>query len=191
MPAQKRTTAKRSSVTRQPARAAGGRIGTPLTPARRRQLSRDLGKVVAFVSGAPARSRQGELAAAADFPSFVAGLIDGVFQAIVQASIQQMEAYGDLLKGVARSADQFAKDNVSADRARDWLSRTYTQLSDDEDDSDDENHRGSGSKRPPQGRKRRRLTPAEQRALVGAVTLLGIDRLLLPRGQRGADSKPR
>ena len=61
-----------------------------------------------------------------------------MFQAIVQASIQQLEAYGDLLKGVARSVDQFAKDNVSADRARDWLSRTYTQLSDGADDSDDE-----------------------------------------------------
>jgi hypothetical protein len=102
-----------------------------------------------------------------------------------------MEAYGDLLKGVARSADQFAKDHVSADHARDWLSRTYTQLSDDEDDSDNEDGRGSGSTRPPQGRKRRRLTPAEQRALVGAVTLLGIDRLLLPRRKRGAGSKPR
>lgn len=34
------------------------------------------------------------LLAAVDFPAFVAGLVNDVFQAIVDASAQQMEAYG-------------------------------------------------------------------------------------------------
>jgi hypothetical protein len=56
-----------------------------------------------------------------DFPAFVGGLIQNVFQAIVNASIQQMNAYGELLKSVAQTVDQFAQDNISANNARDWL----------------------------------------------------------------------
>jgi hypothetical protein len=158
---------------------------------RRRQLARDLGKVVSFVGGGQARSRQSSLATAVDFPAFVAGLIDGVFQAIVKASIEQMDAYGDLLEGVARSVDQFARDNVSAGRARDWLSQTYAELSDDTGDSGDEDDAASKGRRALRGGKRRRLTPGEQRALVGAVTLLGIDRLLLARNGRRARRETR
>ncbi|MDQ3287057.1 MAG: hypothetical protein M3Q42_02140 [Pseudomonadota bacterium] len=56
-----------------------------------------------------------------DFPAFVGGLIQNVFQAIVNASIQQMNAYGELLKSVAQTVDQFAQDNISLDDARGWL----------------------------------------------------------------------
>ena len=56
-----------------------------------------------------------------DFSSFVGGLIRNVFQAIVNASIQQMHAYGELLKSVAQTVDQFAQDNISLNNARDWL----------------------------------------------------------------------
>jgi hypothetical protein len=56
-----------------------------------------------------------------DFPAFVGGLIQNVFQAIVNASIQQMNAYGELLKSVAQTVDQFAQDNISPNNARDWL----------------------------------------------------------------------
>jgi len=62
-----------------------------------------------------------ELIGAVDFPMFVGGLIENVFQAIVNASIQQMEAYADLLKSVAQTVDQFAQDNISLNNARDWL----------------------------------------------------------------------
>ena len=41
------------------------------------------------------------------FPTFVADLIKGTFQAIVNGSIQQMEAYGSLLSNVAKTVDQF------------------------------------------------------------------------------------
>lgn len=60
-----------------------------------------------------------------DFPKFVAGLIDGVFNAIVDASIRQMEAYAELVKNVAKSVDQFMKDNVSENQARDYLADRY------------------------------------------------------------------
>ncbi|QDH70457.1 hypothetical protein [Marilutibacter alkalisoli] len=58
---------------------------------------------------------------AVDFPEFVGGLIQNVFQAIVDATIQQMRAYGELLKSVSQTVDQFASDNISLNNARDWL----------------------------------------------------------------------
>ena len=68
------------------------------------------------------------LVGSVDFPAFVGGLIQNVFQAIVTASIQQMEAYGRLLKSVAQTVDQFAQDNISQNNARDWLADKYPDL---------------------------------------------------------------
>ncbi|WP_140628255.1 hypothetical protein [Methylibium rhizosphaerae] len=59
------------------------------------------------------------------FPTFVADLIKGTFQAIVNASIQQMEAYGALLANVSKTVDQFMADNISDNNARDWLVNAY------------------------------------------------------------------
>src|SRR5262249_56154074 len=59
------------------------------------------------------------------FPTFVADLIKGTFQAIVNASIQQMEAYGTLLGNVAKTVDQFMADNITDNQARDWLAQRY------------------------------------------------------------------
>lgn len=61
------------------------------------------------------------LVAAVDFPGFVAGLIEGVFGAIVNASIEQMEAYAALIAAVAKSVDEFAKATISDESARDAL----------------------------------------------------------------------
>jgi hypothetical protein len=60
-----------------------------------------------------------------NFPRFVAGLIDGVFNAIVTSSIKQMEAYAELVKNVSKSVDQYMKDNVSENNARDYLAERY------------------------------------------------------------------
>jgi hypothetical protein len=60
-----------------------------------------------------------------NFPKFVAGLIDGVFTAIVSSSIKQMEAYAELVKNVAKSAEQYMKDNVTENNARDYLADRY------------------------------------------------------------------
>ena len=59
------------------------------------------------------------------FPTFVADLIKGTFQAIVNASIQQMEAYGNLLSNVAKTVDQFMADNITDNQARDYLVSRY------------------------------------------------------------------
>src|SRR5215831_8121500 len=73
--------------------------------------------------------RAGEVARATlnaiDFPSFVASLIQGTFQAIVDASIQQMEAYAEMLKNVASTVDRFMSDNVSDGMAKDYLADQY------------------------------------------------------------------
>jgi hypothetical protein len=60
-----------------------------------------------------------------NFPKFVAGLIDGVFNAIVDSSIKQMEAYAELVKNISKSVDQYMKDNVSENQSRDYLVNRY------------------------------------------------------------------
>jgi hypothetical protein len=67
----------------------------------------------------------GELVKKVDFPKFVSGLIQNVFQAIVDSSIQQMRAYADLLSNVAKTVDQFAQDNITPNNARDWLAERF------------------------------------------------------------------
>jgi hypothetical protein len=70
----------------------------------------------------------GNLVKTVDFPEFVSGLIQGVFQAIVDASIQQMEAYGELLAATAKSVDQFASDYVADDQAREHVAQRYPSI---------------------------------------------------------------
>jgi len=83
-------------------------------------------------TGAPgqtATGRVGEVTRATlnaiNFPEFVSSLIKGTFQAITDASIQQMEAYAELLKNVAMSLDDFMTDNISNDSARDYLADNF------------------------------------------------------------------
>ena len=66
--------------------------------------------------------------AAIDFPQFVASLIQGTFKAIVDASIQQMEAYAALLKNVAATVDRFMDDNVTEGMAKDHLANEHSWL---------------------------------------------------------------
>jgi hypothetical protein len=69
--------------------------------------------------------RAGALSDEVAFPAFVAGLIHGTFDAMVDASIRQMETYADLISSVARSLDDFTRDNVSQAQVIDWLSERY------------------------------------------------------------------
>lgn len=80
-----------------------------------------------FQAGAVKQGVQqfGELVKKVDFPQFVSGLIKGVFQAIVESSIEQMRAYGELLANVAKTVDQFAQDNITENNARDWLTQRF------------------------------------------------------------------
>lgn len=60
-----------------------------------------------------------------DFPGFVAQLVNGTFDAIVDASIRQMESYSDLVASVSKSVDQFTGENVTDNQARDWLAQKH------------------------------------------------------------------
>jgi hypothetical protein len=58
---------------------------------------------------------------AVDFPSFFAGLIQGTFQAIVDATAQQVREYAKLVADISKSVDEFTRDNVTDNQARDHL----------------------------------------------------------------------
>lgn len=77
----------------------------------------------------PATETIGGRAAAAleavDFSGFVAGLVTGTFQAIVDASVQQIREYAQLVASLARSVDDFARENVSEAQIRDWLANRH------------------------------------------------------------------
>jgi hypothetical protein len=64
---------------------------------------------------------------AVDFPSFVAQLIQGTFQAIVDATAQQVREYASLVADLAKSVDEFTRDNVTDNQARDYLVGKYPQ----------------------------------------------------------------
>ncbi len=63
-----------------------------------------------------------------NFPDFCAKLIQGVFHAIVQSSIEQMEAYGKLVSSVSKSLNQFRDENVSDNQGRDHLVEQFPDM---------------------------------------------------------------
>lgn len=71
--------------------------------------------------------RAGALSDELDFPEFVASLVHGTFDAIVDASIRQMETFADLIAAVAKPLDQFMAENVTLNQARDHLAERFPQ----------------------------------------------------------------
>lgn len=69
--------------------------------------------------------RAASVLGAVDFTSFVAGLIQGTFQAIVDASIQQVREYARLVADISKSVDEFTRDNVTDNQARDYLAERH------------------------------------------------------------------
>ena len=69
--------------------------------------------------------RTGALVNEVDFPGFVAQLVHGTFDAIVDASIRQMESYASLVAAVAKTTEQFTEENVTENQARDWVAQKY------------------------------------------------------------------
>jgi hypothetical protein len=69
--------------------------------------------------------RAGALVNEIDFPGFVSQLVNGAFDAIVDASIRQMDSYSSLVAAVAKTVDQFTEENVTLNQARDWLAQRY------------------------------------------------------------------
>lgn len=80
---------------------------------------------------APAVTQQiGDRAAAAlqavNFPGFVAALVTGTFQAIVDATAQQVREYANLVASISKSVDEFSRDNVTPNQVRDWLASRHS-----------------------------------------------------------------
>jgi hypothetical protein len=80
-----------------------------------------------FKAGAVQQATEdfGALVQKVDFPAFVSGLVKGVFQAVVDASIQQMQAYAELLSASAKSVQQFADDHITDSQVRDQIANRY------------------------------------------------------------------
>ena len=117
---------------------------TPLAGAlagRRRQAPQTAGGRFAGAGGAVAAEAGSDaftdMISKVDFPEFVSGLIDGVFNAIVTSSIKQMEAYGELVANVSKSVDQYMADNVTENNARDYLADRYPEHFEIDLDGDD------------------------------------------------------
>ncbi len=72
----------------------------------------------------------GALLQSVNFVEFVGGLIQNVYVAIVDASIKQMQAYGEMVASVAKSVDEFKRDNITANQGRDFLVDQFPDLFD-------------------------------------------------------------
>ncbi|SFL19022.1 hypothetical protein [Lysobacter sp. cf310] len=70
----------------------------------------------------------GALMNAVNFPTFVSGLINGVFHSIVTSSIEQMEAYAKLVADVSKSLNQFRDDNTTQNQGRDHLVEQFPDI---------------------------------------------------------------
>jgi hypothetical protein len=70
-------------------------------------------------------SRAGALSDEVDFPSFVAGLLSGTFDAVVDATIRQIEEFASLVSAVAKDVDSFTRDNVTPNQVRDSLAEKH------------------------------------------------------------------
>jgi hypothetical protein len=108
-----------------------------LPPDKRREVARDTVRVAAYLVDPHGLVSQefkhplltsDDLLTAVDFPSFVGNLIDGVFGAIVNATVQQMEAYAELLADVTHSVSEYGRDKISDDKSRTSLAKAFPDL---------------------------------------------------------------
>lgn len=136
-----------------------------LPPDGRRQIARDMVRVVNYLVSDASPSANNWVAEV-DFPDFVSNLINSVFDAIVDASIKQMEAYAKLVAGVAKSVDKF-RASLSDKEARDYLVDRFPYFFRSSDKT----------KRP-----RVRLASNRQQMLATMV-LMGINRIVVTDGK--------
>lgn len=169
---------KIASKTRRPAAAVRHAVKDLLTqskafsqlpPDKQSQIAHHTVLVVDYLVS-PARQTSGaapSLTQQADFPAFVSSLIKGVFQAIVNTSIEQMEAYGKLVAAVTKSLDKFRDENVSDNEARDYLLERLPDL-----------YMPTTKKKP--AAIRRLATQRQQ--LLATMVMMGINRLVVTSG---------
>lgn len=107
---------------REAARARGSTPSNADAPSRRpvavaQSAGRALGgQAVGSIAGTTQRVLD-----AVSFPRFVTELVNGVFKAMSDSNMQQMQQYVELLDNVAASTESFADANFGPDAARQWL----------------------------------------------------------------------
>lgn len=106
-----------------------------------------------------------------DFPTFVSSLIKGVFQAIVKASIDQMEAYGKLVADVAKSLNIFRDENIRENQARDYLIEQFPHLF------------RIGMRKHKHVRAATRRLATRRQQLLATMLLMGINRIVVTDGK--------
>jgi hypothetical protein len=132
-----------------------------LPPDKQSQIARDTALIADYL----ARNLMQEV----DFPAFVSGLIKGVFGAIVNVSIEQMKAYGQLVAAVSKSLDKFRDENVSENEARDHLVKRFPDL-----------HVATTAKKKPAAIKR---LATQRQQLLATMVLMGINRIVVTDGK--------
>ena len=94
--------------------------------ATRTQIARDTIRMADYLTepreGAEA---SGKLVDEVDFPDFVADLLNGVFDANLMSSIDQMKAYAKLVAAVWKSVKSFSDENVTNNQARDYSLNSF------------------------------------------------------------------
>ncbi len=140
-----------------------------LPPERKREIARDMAKVANYLTG-PGQRGFPNLVKEVDFPDFVTDLINGVFGAIIDSSIKQMEAYAKLIAGVSKAVEEFADENLSDKQARDYLTERFPRYFQDDP-----------KKRKPVLRLRKKIASQRQQ-LLATMVLMGINRIVVTKG---------
>lgn len=126
----------------------------------------DMVRVASYLAGHD--SRAGEPVEEVDFPDFVADVINGVFDAIVDASIRQMKAYATLLADVTKSLKEFIDATISESQARDYLADQYPDFF---------------RKRPRKTKRPRVRLASSRQQLLATMVLMGINRIVVTDGK--------
>lgn len=88
----------------------------------------DAGVQGTFKSAKAAAQTIEDIKNAIDFPTYVSSLITGVFTAITQSSVRQIQALTDMLDHVSSSAEDFANAEVNDDGANVWAASKFRFL---------------------------------------------------------------
>jgi hypothetical protein len=137
----------------------------------RTKIARDTTKIASYLADVGDGTSALPLIEEVNFPAFVADLLKGVFEAIVDGSIQQMRAYAKLVAAVSKSLDQFRDENLTDKQARDHLTETFPEFF-------------KRDRRVKVQTPRLRKKPASSRQqLLATMVLMGINRIVVTDGR--------
>lgn len=65
---------------------------------------------------------------AISFPAFVSDLIKGTFNAIMDATVTQMQAFMELVENVSKTVTDFERENLDDGQAHQWLAQSFPRF---------------------------------------------------------------